>query len=309
MTLCCSPCACIRWSLFAVCVFVPFANPLWGQLPTTKDPVSDSIWSEALPRTETRVSWALPSFFPETRWGFWERDPSISLQPADKPRPRLFGTIDWLGGPLQTRSDQAFADPFVMHADNAELNTSWLDWDPLAEQEGVTLVRGGFPQLLPRNGRARIEYGDEFEDVKRIRGQLVWALLPNIGIDASVNSWEDHRPSPKSLGDFWTGDANLVYSMGAQRVAMRGGVGAAWVYDTDYDVGYNVTYGADLFLTRPWLLSGEIDYGTINNEKLFHWRASVGLQLLMLEIYVGYDSYKWNQIRFDGPVAGAGLWF
>ena len=131
----------------------------------------------------------------------------------------------------------------------------------------------------------------------------------HIGIDASVDSWEDNRPAPKSLGDFWTGDANLVYSMGAQRIAMRGGLGASWVYDRDLDVGYNFTYAADLFLTRPWLVSAEVDWGKINQTKLFHWRATFGVQLLLMEVYIGYDSYKWDRIRFDGPIVGAGVWF
>lgn len=309
MTLCCSLCDSSRWSFCSFCVLLLCGGDLWGQSPSTIDGDLKTLWSEELPRLETRVSWALPSIFPSSRWGIRRQDASIPLQPPPEPRSRLFGTIDRLGNPFQNRSKTAFADPFVHRADKPQSGSSWWDWQPAPEEESIVFVRGGPPPLLPRRGRIRAEYGDEFDEVKRIRGQIVWALSNHVGIDASVNSWEDNRPAPKGLGDFWTGDANIVYSMGAQRIAMRGGVGTSWVYDTDYEFGYNVTYGADVFLTRPWLLSGEIDYGTINDEKLFHWKASIGVQLLLFEVYLGYDSYEWNQIRFDGPVVGAGLWF
>lgn len=309
MTLCCTSRAGLRWSLYGLWVLLLCGKPLWGQSPAVATPELDSVWSETLPREETRISWGWPSMISDSTWGFGKTDASVSMQPAPESPPRLFGVIDWLGELTQRPTTQAFADPFALPTEEEGLSLSWLDWEPFSRPEQVTLVRGGLPQMFARNGRARIEYGDEFEDVKRIRGQLLWAFRSNIGIDASVNSWQDNRPSPKSLGDFWTGDANLVYSMGAQRVAMRGGVGASWVHDSDFDLGYNFTYGADLFLTRPWLVSGEIDYGRINGDKLFHWRGSFGVQLLWFEVYVGYDSYQWDKIRFDGPVAGAGLWF
>lgn len=257
-------------------------------------------WSEELPAVETRITWAWPDFlFGEPKLS--GDAASVPLSYTEPERPKWFGALDWLDG-LKAKSP---ADPAsewtVFRADDLSLGSA---------EPTITLVRGGPPQLFGARGRLRVEYGDEFDEVQRIRGQMLLNLIGNhIGVDASVNSWEDERPGPNSLGDFWTGDANLVYSMDAQRVAMRGGAGASWIYDEEVDVGYNTTYGADLFLTRPWLVSGEIDYGKISGEKLFHWRATFGVQLLHAEVYLGYDSYKWNHIRFDGPVAGAGLWF
>jgi hypothetical protein len=267
---------------------------------------TDSLWSDEFPQVETRVYWNWPALlWPE---GWWTaRAESFSFE--DLPAPSfgsLFGRIDWLSPDPEPAAIDLADDAVIVRAENMGL---FPDWGAAPDYQ-ITLVRGGPPQLFGARGRLRGEYGDEFDDAKRIRGQMLLSLIGNhIGIDASVDSWEDHRPRPKGLGDFWTGDANLVYSLGAQRVAMRGGAGASWVHDNDIDVGYNFTYGADLFLTRPWLMSGEVDWGRINSDKLFHWRATVGLQLLRFEVYVGYDSYKWDRIRFDGPVVGAGIWF
>lgn len=277
-----------------------------GDEITDADLDPDSLWSEEFPRVETRISCNWPGFlWPKGWWAEADRD--FVLEPLPVPSfGKLFGRIEWLSPQREIVPVDLTEDSVVVRAENAGLFPEW----GAASDYQVTLVRGGVPQLFGARARLRGEYGDEFDDVKRIRGQMLLNIIGNhIGIDASVNSWEDHRTSPEALGDFWTGDANLVYSMGAQRVAMRGGVGASWVHDNDTDVGHNFTYGADLYLTRPWLVSAEVDWGRINSEKLFHWRGTVGLQLMRLEVYVGYDSYKWDRIRFDGPVAGAGIWF
>jgi hypothetical protein len=271
----------------------------------------DSLWSEDFPKVQTRVLWGWPEFL-TAPWLSFDREEtqSVSLAPPKSTFGKLFGDLDWFSPIQPSQAISVSTEPVLIRADNAGLGSFLFPEWAAAPEYQVTLVRGGTPQLFGGRGRIRGEYGDQFNDVKRIRGQLLLNLIANhIGIDTSVNSWRDKRPAPRGLGDFWTGDANLVYSMGSQLIAMRGGAGAAWVRDKNLDVGYNTTYGADLFLTRPWLLSAELDYGKINNEKLLHWRGTFGVQLLMFELYVGYDSYHWDRYRFDGPVAGAGLWF
>jgi hypothetical protein len=305
-----SPCRTLPWrnSLLGIaCVILFSAVNARGEEPTEADLAPlEPVWSEEFPQVETRIVWSWPALlWPDGWWTNRENEPLFDDLPAPS-FGKLFGRIDWLSPAPEPSAFDLTDENVIVRADNSGLLPEW----GTSQDYQITLVRGGAPQLFGARGRLRGEYGDEFDDVKRIRGQMLLTLIGNhIGIDTSVNSWEDYRPSPKALGDFWTGDANLVYSLGAQRIAMRGGLGASWVHDNDLDVGYNFTYGADLFLTRPWLVSGEVDWGRINRDKLFHWRATVGLQLFRFEVYLGYDSYKWDRIRFDGPVAGAGIWF
>jgi len=299
---------------FGIVLLVAIApKALLGESPKTATTRAEDSHPGRLPDVETRIYWDWPDFLStgSARWkpdDNWDDPRSMPLSRDAGPPGKLFGAIDWLSENAAKPGFNLLPAPTRLSNRHGGVGRSGFPDLISSSENKITLVRGGPPQLFGARGRLRGEYGDEFDDVQRVRGQLLLSLIGNhIGIDASGNSWEDSRP--QGLGDFWTGDANLVYSMGAQRIAMRGGVGASWVYEDDLEVGFNTTYGADLFLTRPWLVSGEIDYGKINSQKLFHWRATFGVQLLRFEAYVGYDSYEWNHIRFDGPVVGGGLWF
>lgn len=300
---------------FGILLLVAIApGSLLGESPATLTTRADDSRPGRLPDVETRIYWDWPDFLSagsvrENLDDRWDDPRSMSLSGDNTRSPgKLFGAIDWLSENAAKPGFNILPAPTMLSEPDGWVGSAGFPDLISSSESEITLVRGGPPQLFGSRGRLRAEYGDEFDDVQRVRGQLLLSLIGNyIGIDASGNSWEDSRP--QGLGDFWTGDANLVYSMGVQRIAMRGGVGASWVYEDDLEFGFNTTYGADVFLTRPWLVSGEIDYGKINSEKLFHWRATFGVQLLRFEAYIGYDSYQWNHIRFDGPVAGGGLWF
>ncbi len=298
-------------ALLAPCASVFGGEP--GEMAET-----DSLWSVDFPKVERRISWGWPKFlsphWPGSR--LEEEPPAIEVMPCTSSLGKPFGALDWLSYRRDAAPTLLSAKPPTLQTGRDGLNSSWFpDFlspfdDPPATDYDVILVRGGSPTLFGSTGRIRGEIGDKFSDARRIRGQLVLSLVANrVGIDTSVNSWHDKRPAPRGLGNFWTGDFNVVYSMGSQYMAMRGGGGTAWVHNKNLDLGYNVTYGADLFLSRPFLVSAEVDWGKINQQKLFHWRGTVGVQLWMFELYVGYDSYRWDYIHFSGPVAGAGMWF
>ncbi len=277
--------------------------------PPQSDPFSaESLWSKEFPAVETRMYWGWPKFLSE-RWSMFEPiDPaSVSLVPPKAHRWRFLGKIESLIKTKEPEPPLRLVEPIVVRADDGGLESQPFSDGPADYR--VTLVRGGAPPLFGARGRLRGEYGNDFDDLTRIRGQLLWSFNGHVGVDVSVNSWQDKRPRPQALGDFWTGDANFVYSLGSQYIAMRGGLGAAWFYDKDFDLGYNLTYGADLFLKRPFLVSAEVDWGKISGDKLLHYRGTFGFQLLRFELYVGYDSYRLGDLHFNGPMAGAGIWF
>jgi hypothetical protein len=159
-------------------------------------------------------------------------------------------------------------------------------------------------------GRLRFDYADDFGDEVRLRGQLMTHITRQLGIDAE-SIWYDAAHNDGLPRNFWTGDANLVYRIGAtKRFLMRFGGGTSYLLrDGDADFGYNLTYGLDFFITRPWLVSAELDWGAISGSKLLHWRVTAGAVWGSLEVYAGYDNYDLGPIDFDGPVAGAGLIF
>ena len=53
------------------------------------------------------------------------------------------------------------------------------------------------------------------------------------------------------------------------RSQWRAGIGFNWLDDPiDTNFGFNFTYGFDLFPRRPWVLSTELDWGTLGEAEL-----------------------------------------
>ncbi|MBW3539220.1 MAG: hypothetical protein KY476_03035 [Planctomycetes bacterium] len=175
--------------------------------------------------------------------------------------------------------------------------------------ENVRLV-GWLPTLPTFFGRVRGEYGDDFDNQNRIGGSLLLRSQGSLGLDTEWNY--RRRDLPFSRHDkLWTGDANIVYQLAyVQMVSMRGGAGVTWLHnDGELDAGFNFTYGADVFVNRPWLFSGEVDWGRAGGESVFHARGTLGYVLGVWEAYGGWDYYEVGEQAFDGFVAGVSLWF
>lgn len=219
---------------------------------------------------------------------------------------RLFGSIPWLAVP------DAGPTSFTDSSMPGDLDA----WFPRANNDplGAELTLVGFPTPMSLLGVAKVrvrgEYGTNFDDHRRTGGQIYAIGRGWAGIDAAFDHREIDLPRGRENG-LWTGDANLVFRLPEVRMLnMRAGVGANWLHDGgETDVGYNLTYSADVFIKRPWLLSGEIDWGQVGSEQLFHGRATFGLMLGNFEVYTGYDYYEAGRLELDGLVGGAGIWF
>ena len=163
---------------------------------------------------------------------------------------------------------------------------------------------GGGGQLL----RVRGEYIDDGGDLRRLRGNLQLTLASRLAFDGSFSHWT--RP-PVGIDDLWTADANLVYVFGlGTPVRLRMGGGANFLESSaESQLGFNSTWAIDISIRRPWIVSGELDVGTLGDESLFHGRASLNALLGFLEFYAGYDWFEAGSLQMEGQVAGAGLWF
>ncbi|MCA9115558.1 MAG: hypothetical protein KDA79_10755, partial [Planctomycetaceae bacterium] len=149
---------------------------------------------------------------------------------------------------------------------------------------------------------------DEFRDVARLRGNLQLTLQSRLAFDGEFNHWAD---PPAGHEDLWTGDANLVYVFGyGTPVRLKIGGGANWQSSSgEMEYGLNSTYGLDISIKRPFVVSGSLDLGTLNGDRVFHGQATLGALLGILEIYAGYDWLDFGSLKMNGPVAGAGIWF
>ena len=159
-------------------------------------------------------------------------------------------------------------------------------------------------------GRLRGDYQTDFGGTDRIGVQALTKTWLGFGVDTEANYWQ--RPVPNvGIEPLWTGDLNLIYSaVPHPRFKLRSGAGAAWRIDEgNPHAGYNLTTGLDVYLLWRFMFTGEIDYGAIDDDKLFHYRAALGLTWEGLEFFTGYDSYKLGGERLDGWVNGIQFWY
>ena len=158
--------------------------------------------------------------------------------------------------------------------------------------------------------RLRGEYADDFDDLSRISGHLLFETTARFGIDSSSSYLRESLGNGRH-DDLWTGDANLVFRLAqSANFQIRSGIGVNWLADeVGSDFGFNFTYSSDWFPRRPWILSSEIDLGRLGSASLFHIRATAGVQLRCTEFFGGYDYYDVGETPIGGFVSGLRFWF
>lgn len=159
-------------------------------------------------------------------------------------------------------------------------------------------------------GRFRAEYGDNFDDTNHIRGNLIVNSGLPIGFDTEF-AYRHDDVRRRGTNHLWTGDFNFIYRFGKIRNAeIRAGLGVNWLTGgNSTEVGFNSTYGVDIYLARPWIISTSFDWGTLGSESLFHFRITGGLDFGRFEIFAGYDFYEIGNLERKNIVAGLGMWF
>ncbi|HBO44142.1 MAG TPA: hypothetical protein DD670_09465 [Planctomycetaceae bacterium] len=164
----------------------------------------------------------------------------------------------------------------------------------------------------PRRWAARLrsEYCADFGDLSRTGGHLLLSTTPRWGLDTEMNFFEE-RLGDRGRDDLWMGDFNVVYRFAqSERSEWRAGIGFNWLDDPiDTDFGFNFTYGFDFFPVKPFVLSTELDWGTLGSAEAFHFRTTVGVLIRRAEAYIGYEYRDVDRFHFDGLIAGVRLWF
>jgi len=173
-------------------------------------------------------------------------------------------------------------------------------------------MRIGVPSTAGRRfaGRFRVDYADNFDDLERIGGHLLVSTSSRLGLDTELSRFEEslHGGAHDQL---WLGDCNVVFRFAqSPRSQWRAGIGFNWLDDPiDTNFGFNFTYAFDFFPRRPWVLSTELDWGTLGEAELFHFRSTAGVVLWSLESYVGYEYWDIDRSQTSALVAGVQMWF
>ena len=154
------------------------------------------------------------------------------------------------------------------------------DDDPLVKYMEDPLGRyhraDGSPSVSPRNwsGRIRFEYADAFDEISRVGGHMLLSTSARFGLDMQMSSYQEDLLGT-ARNELWLGDFNVIYRFAqSERAQFRTGLGLNWLDDPiDTDIGFNFTYGADVFPRKPWILSATIDWGTIGSAELYSTRS------------------------------------
>ncbi|MDZ7617499.1 MAG: hypothetical protein U1E05_10870 [Patescibacteria group bacterium] len=166
------------------------------------------------------------------------------------------------------------------------------------------------PRLRRWSGRFSAEYASEFADLERMTGRLVFNTASRFGLDTEMSYLQERLPGG-GQDSLWLGDGNLIFRFAqGDRSEWRVGVGLNWLDDrqkTDY--GFNFTYGFDLYPRRPWIMSLDIDWGTLGHTGLFRLRTTTGVVIWGLESYIGYEYLDIGRAESNSLIAGVRLWF
>ena len=90
----------------------------------------------------------------------------------------------------------------------------------------------------------------------------------------------------------------------------RAGLGINWLNDpSQTNLGFNFTYGADIFPAKPWVFSAVLDAGTLGHAGLFRFRTTAGVAYRSVELYTGYEYTDIGSVHWNGLIGGVRLWF
>jgi hypothetical protein len=158
--------------------------------------------------------------------------------------------------------------------------------------------------------RLDVEYGETFNRLDSISGHLLVETALRVGVAASWNHLEERLPGG-GRDQLDLGNCNFVYRFAQNQWAeFRAGLGFNWMNDAARaDLGFNFTYAADLYPLKPWVLSAEIDAGTLGDTGLFRFRTTAGVVFHGVEAYAGYEYTDIGRTHWNSLIAGLRLWF
>jgi hypothetical protein len=158
--------------------------------------------------------------------------------------------------------------------------------------------------------RLDADYVEAFDHLDLINGHFLISTMLRLDLDGRIEHLGERLPGGQS-DQLWIGDCNVMFRFAQSSAAQfRAGLGINWLNDpSQTDLGFNFTYGVDVFPTRPLVLSAVMDAGTLGHAGLFRFRTTAGVLYQRIEFYTGYEYTDIGRIHWNGLIAGMRLWF
>jgi hypothetical protein len=172
--------------------------------------------------------------------------------------------------------------------------------------DDTTNPREAFPFAI----RFDADYVDDFDNLARFNGHVLFSTASRWEFDARFQHMAEQLPGGEQ-DQLWTGDCNVTYRFAQCNFGQfRAGLGINWLNDPGQtDLGFNFTYGADIYPARPWVFSTVLDAGTLGHAGLFRIRTTVGMIYRSVELYTGYEYSDIGSVHWNGLIGGVRLWF
>ena len=159
-------------------------------------------------------------------------------------------------------------------------------------------------------GRLDADYVEAFDHLDLINAHLLISTTSRLEFDGRIQ----HLGEPLGNGredELWIGDCNVMFRFAQSSSAQfRAGLGINWLNDPGQtDLGFNFTYGVDVFPVKPLIFSTVMDAGTLGHAGMFRFRATAGAIYGPIEFYTGYEYTDIGRASWNGLIGGVRLWF
>jgi hypothetical protein len=158
--------------------------------------------------------------------------------------------------------------------------------------------------------RLDADYVEAFDRLDLINGHVLFSTTSRLEVDGRIEHLGENRPNAQT-DELWIGDCNVMFRFAQSSAAQfRAGLGVNWLNEpTQTDLGFNFTYGVDVFPVRPLVFSAVMDAGTLGHAGLFRIRTTAGVAYKRLELYTGYEYTDIGRTHWNGLIGGVRLWF
>ena len=158
--------------------------------------------------------------------------------------------------------------------------------------------------------RLTAEYGHDFENIHKPSGYALLSTRWRLGLESGWTYFREQSENQAIADQLYIGDINLIHRFAQnENIQMRSGAGLRLMPgENRVDLGFNFTYGMDIYPTNPLVFSASVDIGNLGMAFLLHGRAHLGVVFWGLEIFAGWDGWLIGEVAIGGLSGGLRVW-